>query len=84
MSKFHSLKTVVDGISFDSRKEANRYAELKLLERAGQLHNLRLQVPYVLVEKSKYGQAIRYIADFVYEMGGETIVEDVKGYKTDI
>lgn len=49
MSKYHSRKVTVDGITFDSVKEANRYKELKLLERAGQVHDLRLQVKFKLI-----------------------------------
>lgn len=48
-SKYGARKTVVDGITFDSKKEANRYRELKLLERAGEICFLRLQVPFELI-----------------------------------
>ena len=48
-SKYGARKTVVDGITFDSKKEANRYRELKLLERAGEICCLRLQVPFELI-----------------------------------
>lgn len=48
-SKYGNQKTVVNGIEFDSRKEAQRYQELRLLERAGRISNLRLQVKYVLI-----------------------------------
>ena len=82
-SKYHAQKTTVDGITFDSKKEAMRYQELRLLERAGEIKNLQLQVPYVLIEKSKHGRAIKYIADFVYEKKGQTVVEDCKGFRTD-
>ena len=83
-SKYHAQKTTVDGITFDSKKEAMRYQELRLLERAGEIKNLQLQVPYVLIENSKYGQAVRYFADFVYEEKGQTVVEDCKGYRIDV
>lgn len=49
MSKYNSKKTIIDGISFDSRKEAKRYQELKLLEKSGEISDLRLQVEYVLI-----------------------------------
>lgn len=48
-SKYRAKKVVVDGIEFDSKKEANRYSELKLLEKAGKIKNLQLQVPFVLI-----------------------------------
>lgn len=86
--KYHAKKTTIDGITFDSRKEANRYAELKLLERAGEIKNLRLQVPFTLQESftlhGKKYRPITYIADFVYEQDGRTIVEDTKGMRTQV
>lgn len=83
-SKYYSVKTEIDGIVFDSKKEANRYGELKLLERAGEISNLRLQVPYILFPKNEYGREIKYLADFVYIENGKEIVEDTKGKKTRI
>ena len=85
--KYHAKKTELDGITFDSRKEADRYAELKLLERSGAIHNLRRQVRYELIPAQKKDgktveRACHYIADFVYEDNGKTVVEDVKGYRT--
>ena len=84
MSKYRNKKTEVDGILFDSKKEAMRYMQLKNLESLGVIKCLRLQVPYVLFEKSKYGRVDKYSADFVYEQDMEIIVEDVKGIKTDV
>lgn len=83
MSKYHAVKTMVNGIRFDSRKEAHRYQELLLLEKAGEISALRLQVSYELIPKQKGERACIYKADFVYEDHGETIVEDVKGVRTD-
>lgn len=83
MSKYYSQRTEVDGIMFASRKEATRYRQLKLLERAGAISDLQMQVPYILINKSKYGRAIKYIADFVYVEDGEIVVEDTKGYRTE-
>ena len=85
--KYHAKKTELDGITFDSKKEANRYAELKLLERSGAIHNLQRQVRYELIPAQKKDgktveRACHYIADFVYEDSGKTVVEDVKGYRT--
>lgn len=83
-SKYRNLKTEVNGITFDSKKEAKRYQELKLLERAKVISDLRLQVPYVLFPKSQYGRVVKYIADFVYIENGQEIVEDCKGMRTDV
>ena len=49
MSKYRAKKITVDGITFDSRKEARRFAELRLLERAGKIKDLKLQVPFELL-----------------------------------
>jgi len=49
-AKYNNIKTVVDGITFDSRREANRYCELKLLVKGGLISNLELQKKYVLIE----------------------------------
>lgn len=86
--KYGNIKTTVDGIEFDSRKEANRYAELKLLQRAGEISGLALQVPYVLIPEQKRDgkiaeREVKYIADFVYtDKEGNRIVEDVKSPAT--
>lgn len=84
MSKYHAKKTIVDGIKFDSKKEANRYCQLKILEKMGLIKGLELQVPFQLIPKSVHGRAIKYIADFVYYENGERVVEDAKGFKTDV
>lgn len=86
MSKYKNTKTEVDGIVFDSKKEAARYKELKLLEAAGDIKNLNRQVRYDLLSKCEIDgikiRATHYIADFVYEEDGRIVVEDVKGYRT--
>ena len=86
MNKYGNRKTYVDGIKFDSKREAERYIELKLLERAGVISNLVLQPKYVLQDKfrrnGKTVRAIHYIADFEYIEDGIKVVEDVKGMET--
>lgn len=86
-SKYQAIKVKIDGIKFDSKMEAKRYLQLKELEKAGEIRNLRLQESFELQPKfkDKDGKTIRaitYIADFVYEQDGETIVEDTKGIET--
>lgn len=83
-SKYHAKKETVDGITFASRKEASRYRQLKLLERAKAIQDLQMQVKFPLIPKSKYGREIRYIGDFVYYEDGHMVVEDTKGFKTDV
>ena len=87
-SKYRNKITELDGIKFHSAKEAKRYSELKLLEKAGKIHSLMLQVPYQLIEpmriNGKYYRAISYYADFVYVENNNTVCEDVKGMQTDI
>ena len=84
MSKYKNVKTTVDGIAFDSKKEAARYGELMLLAKAGAIQDPRLQVPFELIPKQAGERAVRYIADFVYTENGKMIVEDVKGVRTDV
>ena len=88
MSKYGNKKVQIDRYVFDSQLEGRRYRELALLERAGEIKNLRLQVPFLLQESFKKNgktyRKIEYIADFVYEEKGQTIVEDTKGMKTDV
>jgi hypothetical protein len=83
-AKYNSRKTTTNGKTFDSKKEAKRYEELLLLEKAGVVKNLRLQVNFELVPKTKGERAVKYYADFVYEEDGRTVVEDVKGCKTQV
>lgn len=83
-SKYRAVKAEINGIMFDSKHEAARYQELRLLERAGEINSLRLQVPYELIAKSKYGKSIKYVADFVYSRNGLTVVEDAKGVRTPV
>lgn len=88
MSKYNSKKTVVDGQTFDSKKEANRYQELILLEKSGVIKNLSRQVRFVLIpsQRDENGKVIErecsYRADFEYTEDGKTVVEDVKGFRT--
>ena len=88
--KFRNQQTEIDGIKFASRHEAYRYTELKYLERIGMIKNLQLQRVYTLIgpQKDETGKIIerpvKYIADFVYEKDGKTVVEDAKGMKTDV
>lgn len=104
-SKYGSRKQTVSGTTFDSRKEARRFQELRLLEQAGKISDLRLQVKFQLIPpqrepsfevykngpnkgRRKPGKLVEkecsYIADFVYVQDGETVVEDAKGYRTDV
>lgn len=99
-TKYYNKKVVIDGIEFDSQKEGQRYKELRLMQRAGKINQLRLQVPFELIPnqyetvtvqlKTKTKQVqklverkVEYVADFVYNdlEKGETVVEDVKGYR---
>lgn len=87
-NKYKNKKTQVDMYVFDSAKEAKRYKELKLLERAGKIRNLELQPHFLLQDSFKKNgrtyRKIEYIADFKYIENGRTIVEDVKGLQTDV
>ncbi len=83
MSKYGNIKTITsDGIQHDSIKEANRWCELKLLEKAGKIRLLQRQVKYHLIPKQEGEREVCYIADFVYQEDGKLVVEDVKGKRT--
>jgi len=87
VNKFGARKTTVDGITFDSAREARRYAELRILERAGAITDLRRQVPFELIPSQRRGgkvveRPVKYVADFVYTERGEDVVEDVKSPAT--
>lgn len=83
--KYHNTKTVADGIKFDSKLEAERYAQLKILERAGVIRDLELQPSFELLPSfRKNGKTWRktvYKADFRYILAEDDsyIIEDVKG-----
>ena len=91
MTKYKAKKTVVDGITFDSMKEAKRYGVLKMMEKSGVIRNLELQPSFdCYVNQVK---VCTYKADFQYFMQhgkgpqnqeGYTVVEDVKGFKTPV
>lgn len=84
MSKYHNLKVKRHGMTFDSKKEADRYDELLLMLRAGLINGLETQVPFTLIPNQRDGEgrvierAVTYKADFVYQEGGKMVVEDVK------
>lgn len=103
--KYGNTKITVDGIQFDSKREAARYRELKLLERAGVISFLQRQTKFQLIPdqhapsnaiytkgprkgQRKPGKLLEhecsYIADFCYIRNGETVVEDAKGYRTEV
>lgn len=97
-NKYKNKKVVIDGIAFDSKREAKRYGELLLLEKAGVITNLQRQVKYVLIPAQREPDTVgarggihkgkliekecAYFADFVYQQDGETVVEDTKGMRT--
>lgn len=87
MSKYGSKKITADGMTFDSRKEYFRWHELSLLEKAGEISQLQRQVRFELIPSQKIDgkvveRPVHYVADFVYQENGQTVVEDTKGFKT--
>lgn len=88
-SKYGAVKTTVDGVTFDSKAEARRYGELKILQAAGEiLGSLILQPVFILWVKRGDGREVsvgKYVGDFQYEApDGTIVVEDVKGVKTPV
>ena len=82
MSKYNACKTMVFGQLFDSKAEASRYLQLRALEKAGEIEGLHTQVSFELIPKLDGQRACYFIADFVYNKDGKTIVEDVKSIAT--
>ena len=97
-SKYGNRKAYAEGQEFDSKKEACRYAELRIMEKAGVITDLQRQVKYILIPTQREPDTVgerggihkgkliekecSYIADFVYRQDGKLIVEDTKGFKT--
>ena len=84
MSKYNAIKTEVDGYIFASRREAARYSELRILEKAGEIIDLELQPHYPCTVNGKL--ICKYIADFRYTSvkRGNVVIEDAKGFKTPV
>lgn len=98
MSKYRSKKITRDGMTFDSKREYQRWCELRLLERAGKINNLQRQVKFELLPSQRVDgkvveRACHYVADFAYYLAPQNeadkfldlwsyVVEDTKGFKT--
>ena len=82
VNKYHAKKSTFNGITFDSKHERDRYVELALMEKAKAIQDLKCQVSFPLVPKSKYGREIKYVADFTYYEDGRLVVEDTKSPAT--
>lgn len=88
-NKYNAKKTSVDGLVFDSRREAKRYIELREMESSGEISNLQRQVRIELVppfdRNGRHFRGIYYVVDFVYTgSDGNVVWEDVKGMKTSV
>ena len=86
-NKYGAKATTVDGIEFDSKAEAQRYLQLKAMEKAGQIVDLRIQVEFQLLpaqeKDGRKERAVKYVADFCYrDRDGTYVVEDVKSGPT--
>ena len=79
-SKYGNKKTTVGGITFDSKKEADRWGDLVLQQKGGKITNLRRQFKFDLAVNNKH--VCFYVADFTYTKGDEWVVEDCKGVRT--
>ncbi len=86
--KYNARKKEVDGILFDSTREAKRYSQLKVLARIGAIKDLELQPRFVLQEKftdesGRRHRKMEYVGDFRYRELGVDVVEDCKGFQTE-
>ena len=98
MSKYGARKITRNGETFDSAKEYRRWCELRLLERAGEITDLKRQVPFELIPAQREPETVGargakkpgklleksvvYNADFTYYENGAFVVEDTKGMRT--
>lgn len=88
MSKYNARKTTIDGVTFDSIREATYYCELKLRQHAGEFKEFSLQPEFILLEAfsdsaDNRHRAIKYKADFLlHHADGSMVVVDVKGVRT--
>jgi hypothetical protein len=82
LSKYKAIKTRVGELLFDSKREARRYGDLKLLERAGQIRNLELQPVFPLIVNGV--KVCEYRGDFIYFEGERRVIEDSKGFRTPV
>jgi hypothetical protein len=82
MSKYRNVRTEIDGIVFDSKREATRYQDLKLLERVGLIGNLQRQVRIPLEVNGE--KVCDYIVDFKYHENERVVLEDCKGMRTPV
>lgn len=87
--KYRNKKVTLGDMTFDSKKEANRWVELAIMQKNGEITDLDTQVVFELipaqrdpVTKKALERAVHYVADFVYYRGNEKVVEDTKGFKT--
>ena len=86
-TKYGAKKTQVGEVTFDSKKEAQRFMELQLLERAGEISNLRRQVKIDLMGQhrplyTRTGRKMRLTIDYAYVEDGVEVLEDSKGVWT--
>ena len=82
-NKFNAKKvTTRDGLVFDSKREYSRWLDLVILQQAGKITGLDRQIPYKLSINGVH--ICKYISDFTYFENGKKVVEDSKGYRTDV
>ena len=80
--KYHATRTWMDGVAFDSRKEADFCAGLKLLARAGEIDGYLYHGAILLTDGREGDAAVRYIPDFVIIRDGRAEIVDTKGFET--
>ena len=86
-NKYHNKKCEYNGMTFDSIKERNYYIKLEYMQKLGKISELKLQVPFVLIEtfklENKTYRQTKYIADFTYiDENGKYHIVDAKGFHT--
>lgn len=88
-TKFNNQMINVDNKLFKSKFEATRYAELKMLEKNNEISDLKTQVPFIILDEFTDNTGIKhscvkYYADFTYYRNGVFVIEETKGFTTDV
>lgn len=81
-NKYNAKKAEINGVRFDSKKEAQLYQKLENMQRLGIISDLQRQVRFELVPKQKDERAVHYVADYVFKEGDKVIVADCKSAMT--
>jgi len=82
VNKYRAVRTKLNGYTLDSKAEARRYGELLLMQKAGEITDLKVHPEFYLAVNGI--EVCKYVGDFGYWKDGKYVLEDVKGVRTAI